>query len=113
MDINQLKNFIESLKPSGIKQQIVEKIKKPLLENLSFLQTLSLDYLSLNRSLSSLSGGEAQRVRLASQLSSTAIGVLYVLDEPSIGLHPKDHIHVLKAVQKIRDRGNTVVIVGT
>ena len=111
MNIGQLKDFIKSLKFSGIKQQIVEKIKKPFLENLSFLQTLSLDYLSLNRSLSSLSGGEAQRVRLASQLSSSAIGVLYVLDEPSIGLHPKDHIHILKAVQKIRDRGNTVVIV--
>ena len=111
MNINQLKKFIESLKATGLKKQIIEKIKKPLLECLSFLQELSLDYLSLNRSLSSLSGGEAQRVRLASQLSSPVIGVMYVLDEPSIGLHPKDHNRILKAVKRIRDRGNTVIIV--
>ena len=111
MNINQLKKFIKSLKFSGVKQQIIEKIKKPLLERLSFLQDLSLDYLSSDRSLSTLSGGEAQRVRLASQLSSPIIGVMYVLDEPSIGLHPKDHNRILNAVKKIRDRGNTVIIV--
>ena len=111
MNINQLKKFIESLKFSGVKKQITEKIKKPLLERLSFLQTLRLDYLSLDRSLSTLSGGEAQRVRLASQLSSSVIGVMYVLDEPSIGLHPKDHNCILTAVKKIRDKGNTVIIV--
>lgn len=111
MNINQLKKFIESLNFSGVKEKIAEKIKKPLLERFSFLQKLSLDYLSLNRSLSTLSGGEAQRIRLASQLSSPVIGVMYVLDEPSIGLHPKDHKDVLNAVKKIRDRGNTVIIV--
>ena len=111
MNIMQLKRFIESLKFTGLKQKITEKIKKPLLENLSFLKELSLDYLSLDRSLSTLSGGEAQRVRLASQLSSPVIGVMYVLDEPSIGLHPKDHTRILNAVKKIRDRGNTVIIV--
>ena len=111
MNINQLKKFIKSLKFSGVKKQIIEKIKKPLLERLSFLQDLSLDYLSSDRSLSTLSGGEAQRVRLASQLSSPIIGVMYVLDEPSIGLHPKDHNRILNAVKKIRDRGNTVIIV--
>ncbi len=111
MNINQLKKFIVSLKFSGLKKQITDKIKKPLLEHLSFLQDLSLDYLSLDRSLSTLSGGEAQRVRLASQLSSPVIGVLYVLDEPSIGLHPKDHSCILNAVKKICDRGNTVIIV--
>lgn len=111
MNIIQLKKFITSLKFSGVKKQITEKIKKPLLEHLSFLQELSLDYLSLNRSLSTLSGGEAQRVRLASQLSSPVIGVMYVLDEPSIGLHLKDHSCILNAVKRIRDRGNTVIIV--
>ena len=111
MDVKELIKFISNLKFSGLKKQIAEKIKKPLLEHLSFLQDLSLDYLSLNRSLSTLSGGEAQRVRLASQLSSPVIGVLYVLDEPSIGLHPKDLHRILNAVKKIRDRGNTVIIV--
>ena len=111
MNINQLKKFIESLKFSGIRKQITEKIKKPLLEHLSFLKELSLDYLSLDRSLFTLSGGEAQRVRLASQLSAPVIGVMYVLDEPSIGLHPKDHSRILNSVKKIRDRGNTVIIV--
>jgi len=111
LNINQLKKFIKSLKFSGVKKQITEKIKKPLLERLSFLQDLSLEYLSLDRSLSTLSGGEAQRVRLTSQLSSPVIGVMYVLDEPSIGLHSKDHNSILNAVKKIRDRGNTVIIV--
>ena len=111
MSLEQLKIFIKSLKYSGFKKQILEKIKTPLLERLSFLQELNLSYLSLNRSLSSLSGGEAQRVRLAGQLSSPVIGVMYVLDEPSIGLHSKDHHKILKAIQKIRDRGNTVIVV--
>lgn len=111
MDVHQLKKFIESLKFSAVQKQILEKIRKPLLERISFLQELSLDYLSLDRSLFTLSGGEAQRVRLASQLSSPVIGVIYVLDEPSIGLHPKDHRRILNAVKKIRDRGNTVIIV--
>ena len=111
MSIDKLKKFIESLKYSGVKSQIAEKIKAPLLERLSFLQELNLSYLSLDRSLSTLSGGEAQRVRLASQLSSPVIGVMYVLDEPSIGLHPKDHYRILKAIQKIKDRGNTVIVV--
>ena len=111
MSIDQFKKFIKSLKYSGLKKQIAEKIKSPLLERLSFLQELNLSYLSLDRSLSSLSGGEAQRVRLAGQLSSPVIGVMYVLDEPSIGLHAKDHHNILKAIQKIRDRGNTVIVV--
>ena len=111
MSLDQLIPFIKSLKYSGVKKQIVEKIKTPLLERLSFLQELNLSYLSLDRSLFTLSGGEAQRVRLASQLSSPVIGAMYVLDEPSIGLHSKDHHRILTAIQKIRDRGNTVIVV--
>lgn len=111
MSILELKQFTESLKFTGLKKQIMEKIKQPLLNHISFLQDLNLDYLSLNRSLSTLSGGEAQRVRLASQLSSPVIGVMYVLDEPSIGLHPKDHNRILNAIKRIRDRGNTVIVV--
>ena len=111
MSVNELKQFIESLNFLGLQQKILDKIKKPLLERLTFLQDLSIGYLSLGRALSTLSGGEAQRVRLASQLSSPVIGVMYVLDEPSIGLHPKDHSLILDSIKKIRDRGNTVIIV--
>ena len=111
MSLERLRQFIKSLNYSGVKKKIAEKIKAPLLERLSFLQELNLSYLSLDRSLSTLSGGEAQRVRLAGQLSSPVIGVMYVLDEPSIGLHSKDHYRILKAIQKIRDRGNTVIVV--
>ncbi len=106
-----LYKFIKSLKFKGSKKIIANKIIEKLLFHLSFLKNLSLDYLSLNRSLSTLSGGEAQRVRLVSQLSSSVIGVLYVLDEPSIGLHPKDHGRILNILERIRDRGNTVVVV--
>ena len=112
MNLNSLKQFLESLKFSGgIKLKITDQIRKVLLERLAFLDRLSLGYLSLHRPLSTLSGGEAQRVRMAGQLSSPVIGLLYVLDEPSIGLHPKDQLCVLEAVKKIRDRGNTVIMV--
>ncbi len=103
--------FIKSLKFKGSKKIVASKIIEKLLFHLSFLNDLSLNYLSLNRSLSTLSGGEAQRVRLASQLSSPVIGVLYVLDEPSIGLHSKDHGRILNVLELIRDRGNTVIMV--
>ncbi|MBC6415200.1 MAG: excinuclease ABC subunit UvrA [Bdellovibrionales bacterium] len=109
--IQELKIFIESLSYKGSKQKILQKIRQPLLERLSFLHDLNLSYLSLNRSLITLSGGEAQRVRLAGQLSSPVIGVTYVLDEPSIGLHSKDHGQILKAIQKIKNRGNTIIVV--
>ena len=111
MSVLEMRQFVESLKFTGLKKQILEKIKQPLLQHVSFLQDLNLDYLSLNRALSTLSGGEAQRVRLASHLSSPVIGVLYVLDEPSIGLHPKDHSRILNVIKRIRDRGNTVIVV--
>ena len=106
-----LYKFIKSLNFKSSKKIIAKKIIENLLFHLSFLNNLSLNYLSLNRSLATLSGGEAQRVRLVSQLSSPVIGVLYVLDEPSIGLHSKDHNRILKMLEIIRDRGNTVVIV--
>ena len=111
MNIKHLKSFLEKLSYQGSKKIIFERIKKPLLEQLNFLSKLSLDYLDLNRSLRSLSGGEAQRARLSSQLASPVVGVIYVLDEPSIGLHPQDHDKILNAIKKIRDRGNTVIIV--
>lgn len=108
---DELYQFIQGLKYKGVQKLIADKVIKKLFFHLDFLKDLSLGYLHLNRSLSTLSGGEAQRIRLVSQLSSPLVGVLYVLDEPSIGLHSKDHSHILNVLEKIRDRGNTIIMV--
>ena len=108
---DELKKFLLSLKFKGTQEIIFNKILKTILFHLKFLKELGIGYLSLDRSLTTLSGGESQRLRLVSQLSSPLIGVLYVLDEPSIGLHSRDHALILNVLEKIRDRGNTVVIV--
>ena len=84
---------------------------KEINERLSFLVNVGLDYLNLSRGSGTLSGGESQRIRLASQIGSGLQGVLYVLDEPSIGLHQKDNIKLLKALKRLRDLGNTVIVV--
>lgn len=107
----KLSQFLRSLKLKKSKQLIADKIIEPILFHIDFLKALGTGYLSFNRSVSSLSGGEAQRIRLVSQLSSPLIGVLYVLDEPSIGLHPKDHGKILSVLKTIRDRGNTIIMV--
>ena len=106
-----LEKFIHSLEFKGSHKQIADKIIPTVLFHMNFLKELGLDYLSLDRSISTLSGGEAQRIRLVSQMSSPLIGVLYVLDEPSIGLHYRDHGRILKVLEKIRNRGNTIVMV--
>ena len=111
MPSEDLDSFLKSLKFKGMRQRMFEQITAPLFDQLSFLKELSIGYLSLDRALSSLSGGEAQRLRLVSQLSSPLIGALYVLDEPSIGLHAKDHGRILDVLKSLRDRGNTVVLV--
>ena len=111
LSVDEIYDFIKTLKFTGTKDLIAQKIIKPILLNISFLKELGSGYLSLDRSLSTLSGGEAQRIRLISQLSSPLIGVLYVLDEPSIGLHSRDHKKILNVLKTIRDRGNTVIIV--
>jgi excinuclease ABC subunit A len=90
---------------------IAERVIKEISERLSFLVNVGLDYLTLNRSAVSLSGGEAQRIRLATQVGSRLVGVLYVLDEPSIGLHPRDNARLLETLKGLRDLGNTVLIV--
>lgn len=90
---------------------IAERVIKEITERLSFLVNVGLDYLTLNRSAVSLSGGEAQRIRLATQVGSRLVGVLYVLDEPSIGLHPRDNSRLLETLKGLRDLGNTVLIV--
>ena len=92
-------------------QQIAEKILKEINERLTFLQNVGLDYLNLSRSSGTLSGGESQRIRLASQIGSGLTGVLYVLDEPSIGLHQRDNHRLLETLTRLRDMGNTVIVV--
>ena len=90
---------------------IAEKVLKEIISRLDFLVNVGLDYITLQRSAASLSGGEAQRIRLATQIGSQLMGVLYVLDEPSIGLHAKDNAKLLQTLKKLRDLGNTVLVV--
>jgi excinuclease ABC subunit A len=96
---------------SGFNAQIAAPILREVLSRLAFLENVGLEYLSLNRSANSLSGGEAQRIRLATQVGSGLTGVLYVLDEPSIGLHPKDNERLLGTLKRLRDLGNTLLVV--
>src|SRR5260221_12986387 len=109
--LKQELDFFRSLKLEGAKQAIAEKIVNEIVARLSFLNNVGLDYLSLDRSAETLSGGEAQRIRLASQIGSGLTGVLYVLDEPSIGLHQTDNDRLLKTLRHLRDLGNTVIVV--
>ncbi len=105
------RDFFNLLQLTGHKAQVGEKILKEITSRLSFLINVGLDYLSLDRSAETLSGGEAQRIRLASQIGSGLTGVMYVLDEPSIGLHQRDNTRLLKTLFHLRDLGNTVIVV--
>ncbi len=105
------RDFFNLLQMSGHKAQVAEKIVKEITARLSFLINVGLDYLSLDRSAETLSGGEAQRIRLASQIGSGLTGVMYVLDEPSIGLHQRDNTRLLQTLANLRDIGNTVIVV--
>lgn len=103
--------FFENLQLAGNKKQIAEKILKEIKDRLGFLINVGLDYLTLARSAQTLSGGEAQRIRLAGQIGSGLTGVMYVLDEPSIGLHQRDNDRLLGMLKKLRDLGNSVIVV--
>ncbi len=103
--------FFEALHLTGSKQAIAEKIVKEIAARLRFLTNVGLEYLSLDRSAETLSGGEAQRIRLASQIGSGLTGVMYVLDEPSIGLHQRDNSRLLETLKHLRDLGNSVIVV--
>jgi len=105
------RDFFNLLKLSGQRAQVAEKIVKEITARLTFLINVGLDYLSLDRSAETLSGGEAQRIRLASQIGSGLTGVMYVLDEPSIGLHQRDNARLLQTLAALRDLGNTVIVV--
>lgn len=111
LPLNQALSFFEQLQLSGNKQHIAEKILKEIKARLGFLISVGLDYLTLARSAETLSGGEAQRIRLASQIGSGLTGVMYVLDEPSIGLHQRDNERLLNTLKHLRDLGNTVIVV--
>ncbi|WP_034334715.1 excinuclease ABC subunit UvrA [Conchiformibius kuhniae] len=111
MPLDKALHFFEHLQLDGNKQQIAEKILKEINERLGFLINVGLDYLNLSRSAETLSGGEAQRIRLASQIGSGLTGVMYVLDEPSIGLHQRDNDRLLSTLKRLRDLGNSVIVV--
>jgi len=113
LDIVELASFFKGLdkKLSGNQLKIAEEIIKEIKTRIQFLLDVGLDYLSLNRSSKSLSGGEAQRIRLATQIGSQLVGVLYILDEPSIGLHQRDNERLIKSLESLRDIGNSVIVV--
>ena len=103
--------YFKKLKLKGKRKQIADKIQKEIQARLQFLVDVGLNYLTLNRSADSLSGGEAQRIRLASQIGAGLVGVMYILDEPSIGLHQRDNARLLKTLTHLRDLGNSVIVV--
>ena len=111
MSIRECFNFFEQLMLSPQEENIIERIVKEIKNRLQFLLNVGMDYLSLERSTLSLSGGESQRIRLATQIGSGLMGVLYVLDEPTVGLHQKDNLRLIDTLKKLRDMGNTVLVV--
>jgi excinuclease ABC subunit A len=111
LSVKQTKRFFSQSKFSSREHQIAKQILKEINERLGFMMDVGLDYLTLERSTSSLSGGEAQRIRLATQIGSRLVGVLYILDEPSVGLHQRDNKRLLNTLLGLRDLGNTVLVV--
>jgi excinuclease ABC subunit A len=111
LPLGDARNYFNCLTLTGAKAQVADKILKEITARLSFLINVGLDYLCLERSAETLSGGEAQRIRLASQIGSGLTGVMYVLDEPSIGLHQRDNERLLQTLRNLRDMGNTVLVV--
>ena len=111
LPLRQAQPFFENLQLPGNKQAIAERILREIANRIQFLNNVGLDYLSLTRSADTLSGGEAQRIRLASQIGSGLTGVMYVLDEPSIGLHQRDNARLIETLKRLRDLGNSVIVV--
>jgi len=109
--IKEIKEFFDRLKLNEMDSAIADQIIKEIKKRISFLIDVGLDYLTLDRSATTLSGGEAQRIRLATQIGSQLVGVLYILDEPSIGLHPRDNARLLNSLKKLRDLGNSIIVV--
>lgn len=113
MDVAELKEWLDGIgeKLTGKQQTIATEILKEIRSRLSFLLDVGLDYLSLDRTAMTLSGGESQRIRLATQIGSQLVNVLYILDEPSIGLHQRDNVRLIHSLEQLRDTGNTVIVV--
>lgn len=111
MHLVQLLDFLQNINPTPKQKAVAETILKEVGTRLELLISIGLDYLNLNRGSSTLSGGESQRIRLSSQIGSGLMGMLYVLDEPSIGLHPKDNVKMIQTLKQLRELGNTVIVV--
>jgi excinuclease ABC subunit A len=111
MSVNAALAFFSGLVLTAQERQIAQRLLKEIIERLGFMTNVGLDYLTLDRTAASLSGGEAQRIRLATQIGSSLVGVLYILDEPSIGLHQRDNARLLATLKRLRDLGNTVLVV--
>jgi len=111
MSVKEVISFFKTITLTDREREIARQILKEIIERLEFLNNVGLDYLTLNRSAGTLSGGEAQRIRLATQIGSQLVGVLYILDEPSIGLHQRDNNRLINTLTKLRDLGNTVIVV--
>src|SRR4029450_11175144 len=109
--LDKLHEFLGTIKPVGRGADAGRQVLKEMRGRLELLLGIGLDYLSLNRRASTLSGGESQRIRLSTQIGSGLMGMLYVLDEPSIGLHPKDNVKMIATLENLRDIGNTVIVV--
>ena len=109
--VKEALDFVNHLELSSRSQKIAQGVLKEIQERLKFMMEVGLDYLTLDRTAATLSGGESQRIRLATQIGSSLVGVLYILDEPSIGLHPRDHLRLLETLKRLRDLGNTVIVV--
>ena len=113
MDLAELRQWLDEAEQhlDSQQQQIAAEILKEIRTRLDFLLDVGLEYLALNRQSASLSGGESQRIRLATQIGSQLVNVLYILDEPSIGLHQRDNARLIKSLKELRDLGNTVIVV--
>ena len=111
MNFDELRPFLDTVKPTGDRAAAGEQIVREVSRRLDLLLGIGLDYLNFNRASGTLSGGEAQRIRLSTQIGSGLMGMLYVLDEPSIGLHPKDNVKMIDTLRSLRDLGNTVIVV--
>ena len=111
MSVQESHDFFNNLNLSRMDTQISDQILKEICQRLSFLINVGLSYLTLDRSAATLSGGEAQRIRLATQIGSQLMGVLYILDEPSIGLHPRDNNRLLNTLKALRNIGNSILVV--
>ena len=111
MDLTELRQYLREVKLNERQQRIAEEIIKEIDKRLAFMEAVGLQYLNLNRPSDSLSGGEAQRIRLATQIGSRLVNVLYILDEPSIGLHQRDNGRLIRSLKELRDLGNTIIVV--